>query len=215
MKKTYGFLAFLLLVPLACNRPGSADAGRATPEKLLVDLVEENRFLSAEQVADRLINDDPSLLLADVRSHEEYDAFTLPGAVNIPLENFLREENLSQFDCSRYSIVFFSNSTVKAEKTWLIARRRGCKDIYVLKGGLNEWVARIMNPAAPPETASAEELERFQLRKAARKYFIGSSKALTPEPYVPPVAPQPKAVKKEVRVTPKPKKPAPAEEEGC
>lgn len=215
MKKTPILLILLSISALACNRQGPSADSPASPETLLVGLVEENRFLTVEKVADLLINDDPSLLLVDVRSHEAFDAFTLKGAVNIPLEDFLDEENQGRLDCQRYAIVFFSNSSVRAEKAWILGRRLGCRNIYILKGGLNEWTARIMNPTPPPETASAEELELYRLHKAARKYFIGSSQALEPEPYVPPAAPKPQAAKKEVRVEPKPKKPAPAEEEGC
>ncbi len=216
MEKIYFILLILFFSTLACNQQASSGEGQASPGTLLVGLVEENRFLTAEEVADMLINDDPSLLLVDVRSHDEYDAFTLKGAINIPLEDFLKEQNRSLLDCERYTIVFFSNSSVRAEKAWILGRRLGCKDIYILKGGLNEWTARIMDPAPPPETASAEELELYQLHKAARKYFIGSSKALEPEPYVPPAAPKKQVVKKEIKVEPKPKKPAPVvEEEGC
>ncbi len=206
-----------LLLSAGCSNGSEGPQTGAPPEKILSNLGEENRFFSIEKAAHMLIAHDPSLLLVDVRSHEEFDAFSLPDAINIPLEHFASEESRNQLDCERYAILFFSNSSVKAEQAWMLARRMGCDNAYILKGGLKAWAEGIIKASPPPETASAREIELYQLQLAARKYFIGSSKALEPEPYVEP-APAPVKAEKRKRIETTPKaepKPAAPEEEGC
>ncbi len=208
-------LAFgaLSLILLACDAlPQENDTLEVPgPGEVLLEINDGARFFSADKVADLIINDDPSLLLVDVRAHHQYDAFTLPGAVNIPLENILDEESRLQLDCQRYNIVLFSNSTVSAEQAWYLLRQRPCTNIYVLKGGLDSWVTTILEPAEPSAMATAQELEQYRFRQAASKYFAGEARVLEPEPYVKPVSV--KAPPKKIEVKPKKKKVV--EEEGC
>ena len=209
------FLLFLTVISLlwGCDsreRLLSAHDPVRNPELMLLELTDEHRFVSIDEVADGIINQDPSLLLVDVRSHQEYDAFSLPGAVNIPLEKLNTDEYRLQLDCERYAIIFFSNDELIAEQAWMLSRMQGCENIRLMQGGLNAWAELILQHPEPPATASAGEWERYRFRKAACQYFIGQATALDPEPYVEPVRVQP--VKK---IEVKPKKKQVVEEEGC
>ena len=179
------------------------------PDQLLLEINDQRRFLSTDIVADRIINKDPSQLLVDLRNPSNFEEFTLPGAKNIPLHQILEPSSLEMMDCSKYQIVFFENGDVKAEQAWMLLRRNGCKNTYILQGGLNRWIETIINPVKPPETADIVSLEQYQFRKAASKYFIGASGELKPEPFVQTVS---KPVKK---IIPVKKKKVVEEEEGC
>ena len=204
----YGSLLFLFLFS-ACQSTGDRDT-------LLTELSEQRRFISTDELADKLIQQDPSYLLVDVRSAEEFKAYSLPEAINIPLVNLLAPEEQERLNCEDYYIVFYANGTVLAEKAWVINRRLGCTNSGVLKGGLNEWTATILNPVEPPATASSQEWELYSRRKAANLYFSGGSKSLEAEPYFEPVkAPTPTAEKKSVPVQPKKVEVVEEEEEGC
>ena len=205
--KYFLFLTTLIFL-MGCSKEQSKEANSS---QLLLDLTNNERYASIEQVADWIINQDPSLLLVDVRGHIAYDAFSLPKAVNIPLENLLDAENREILDCERYRIVFFSNDDLAAANAWMLSRRIGCRNNYIMQGGLNRWTETILSPPKPESTASAEEIELYQFRKAICQYFIGGSKELTPEKYE--VIRQPAAVKKKIEVKPKKKKVE--EEEGC
>ncbi len=197
----------LLLAGCANEKPQEL-----TPAQLLLDLADNERYASTDQVADWLINKDPSLRLVDVRDQEAYAAFTLPGAVNIPLDKILTLENQELMDCERYTVVFFSNDDLTAEQAWQLSRRNGCKSAYVMQGGLNEWTATILDPQEPGELATAEELELYQFRRAVCQYFIGGSEEMEPEEFQQIV--KPVVEKKKIEVAPKPKKKM-EEEEGC
>jgi rhodanese-related sulfurtransferase len=199
----------------------SEERAGAVPKahQLLLELNDNHRFLTVEEVADKIINKDPGMLLIDVRQHQEFDAFTLPGAENVPLDSLLTGHPVQRLRCDRYLVVFFSNGDIKAEQAWMLSRRRGCDEVYIMRGGLNQWVQNILMPQPPAATDPAEAFELYQLRRAAAQHFAGQSKALDPEPYVAPpatpapAAPQPKSI--QVKPKPQPAKAEPKEEEGC
>ncbi len=53
--------------------------------------------------------------------------------------------------------------------------RLGYKNLYVLRGGMNEWYTCIMNPSEPDETSASEEFDLYSFRLAASQYFKGGS----------------------------------------
>lgn len=204
-------LAGIIVLSLFSCQSAVKESAVNKPDAILLELTEEARFLSVDEVADRIINQDPALRLVDVRGPEQFRVFTLPAAKNIPLENILESEADEFLDCDRYDIVFFSNGSIHAEQAWMLRRRMGCERLYVLKGGLNDWAAKILSPQEPGPAAAADEIALFQFRKGACQYFIGASTELEPEPYVQPVVnrPAPKTIPL------KPKKKVVEEEEGC
>lgn len=216
-------LLLLLLVGAACRRSDPSlvqgPEARPQPAQLLLELNDERRFMSVDQVADQIIKKLPELLLVDVRSDAEFKAYSLPGAVHIPLDKLLEPANQQRLDCGKYSIVFYSNGQTSAEKAWFITRQRGCRDVYVMQGGLNEWTVAFLQPQEPAQTAPQEVWDQYQFRIAARQYFAGASKALAPEPFqAPAAAPEAAAgqTRKNIEVKPKAAKPAAKdEEEGC
>ena len=51
----------------------------------------------------------------------------------------------------------------------------------ILKGGLNVWFETIIQPVRPPETASDEEIDRYQFRRGASIYFTGGAAPIEAE----------------------------------
>src|SRR5512133_2668818 len=118
-------------------------------EELLTEVNTRTQYVNAETVADMIIRKDPSLQLIDVRSQDEFEKFSLPGAINIPITDLLSEKNLVQFDQDVKMNVFYANSTLVANEAWMIVRQLGYSNIYVLEGGVNYWFEAILNPIKP------------------------------------------------------------------
>ena len=146
-----------------------------SPQKILLDINDDSRFWSTDLIADKIIKQDPSLLLIDVRGEAQYEYFSLQGALNIPLENILDPEWKDYFEAEDYDIVIYSNSDVYADQAWIILKRLNYKNIRVMKGGLNHWAETIMQPPAPKESDPQEAFELYNFRRAACKYFGGGS----------------------------------------
>lgn len=177
MSKRY-ILILVVLTALAFGLlilPDSHNSIDVKPELLLNEINSTSRFLSVDLVAERLIDEDPSIMLIDVRSPDQSAEYSLPGAFSIPLDEVALpdwEDYLNQDDMD---VVLYSNSDLFADQAWIICTRLGYKNLYVMKGGLNEWFETIMQPKLPPETASKEEFDLYSFRQAARQYFGGGS----------------------------------------
>lgn len=142
-----------------------------SPEQLLSDAVSPERYISTDELADRIINQDPSLMLVDVRDPESYRQYTIPGAVNIPLEKLFDEESDPYVNQNAYEIVFISNNNFYADQAWILCKRKKYKNLNVLKGGINQWYKTIINPDIPTENMTATAHELYSARKAASMYF--------------------------------------------
>ncbi len=141
------------------------------PELFVKNTISSERYINTDILADRLVNQDPIVLLVDTRSEKEFNEYALPNALNIPLKDFLKEDFEGFVDQDVYDIILYSNDNFYADQAWMIGNRLEYKNLYVLKGGLNEWFNTIINPKKPDETMPKEAFELYSFRKAAGMYF--------------------------------------------
>lgn len=176
MNKNYIVLMGMLILLSAglLFLPSKSNSKQLNPEKLMWDIVQPTRYVSTDEVAKMIIEHDPLLMLVDVRPADEYQAFSLTNALNIPLDSFALDYAKYALSVEDVNVVFYSNDDLRSDQAWVIAKRLGKKNIYVLKGGLNCWVQTIIQPEMPPETASTEDFNRYDFRKGASMYFTGA-----------------------------------------
>jgi rhodanese-related sulfurtransferase len=167
---------------------------KLSPEELLEYVNSGMQYFTPDEVADMIVNKDPSLVLIDVRAETEYEKFHLPGAINIPLTSLLDDQWKDYIHQDLRYNVFYSNGTVSANQAWMLTRQLGYLNNYVLQGGLNYWVETIMNPSAPGSTSPNEEIAKYDFRIGAGQALGGgavleSSGQVAPE--LPKIAPRP------------------------
>ena len=148
---------------------------RLTAPELLQEAGSGSQFMSPDVVADMVVKKDLSLQLIDVRTPEEYAAFSLPGAINIPLSNILSDEFTDILNQDAKSNVFYSNGSVQANEAWMIARQLGYENNYVLEGGLNYWFANILGATEPSQASPNEEFAKYDFRKSAAAALGGGA----------------------------------------
>jgi rhodanese-related sulfurtransferase len=175
---------------------------KLTAAQLLDEANTRTQYITPETVADMIVKKDPTLQLIDVRSQDEFEKFSLPGAINVPLTDLLSEKNLVLFDQDVKMNIFYSNSTTVANEAWMITRQLGYSNLYVLEGGLNYWFEAILNPKQPSSTSSDEEFARYDFRKSASQALGGGGAAVSTEAGAAPSA------KPAIKATPKKKKAA-------
>jgi len=178
MKKIelYIFAVLLLGGIVAIFLPDTKAKEHVIDEKeLLYELNKDGRYISTDEVAQAIIENDQSFMFIDVRSPKEYEAYTIDGAVNIPADKVMDEEFDVYLKQDAYTVVLFSNGSSLADQTWLRLRSYDYKGHKVLKGGLNEWYSTILNPQKPiAKDLTAEEEEKYLFRKGASVYFTGA-----------------------------------------
>lgn len=188
----------LIIVPLglilAAVPANTTHPYKLSPTELLEHVNSGMQYFSPDEVAHMIISKDPSLVLIDVRSEDEYEKFHLSGAINIPLSSLLEDQWKNYINQDLRYNVFYSNSTVNANQAWMLTRQLGYKNNYVLQGGLNYWVETIMNPEKPGSTSPDEEIARYNFRKGAGQALGGGADVETssqPAPELPKIAPRP------------------------
>lgn len=176
MNKNYIILA-ILFIALAGGYfllPERENVKQIKPEELMRDIIESSRYVTTDQVAQMIIEGDPTIMLIDVRNEYDHIEYSLPKAVNIPLDSILLKEYQDYLGIEDMNVVFFSNDDIIADQAWVIAKRMGYGSLYVMKGGLNCWIRTIIKPEMPKESASKEAFELYDLRRGASMYFTGA-----------------------------------------
>ncbi len=147
-------------------------------DKILTTISNQQHLTGIDEVAYSIINGkEIPVLLIDVRDAEDFARFSLPGAVNIPLDQILEHRYESTLRTPDQKIVFYSNSNTLATQAWMIATRAGIENLTVLAGGLNGFVQTIFQESHVTESIdmNIEYQERF--REKAKNYFM-SGKAV-------------------------------------
>ncbi len=177
MNKNYIYLTILMLVlafgTLFLTRKN--EPAQIEPEQLLQEIIQPTRYITTDQVAKMIIQGDPSLMLIDVRSEDEFGKFSLPHSLNIPLTNLLNEGNLGYFGVPGTKVVFISDDGIKADQMWVLTKRLGFNSTYVMKGGINRWMETIIDPQEPAEEEPYTAFETYSFRKGAQMYFTGGA----------------------------------------
>jgi len=189
MNKAYIVLAALLILLGAglVILPERDHPEEASPRDLLGELREPSRFVTTDEVARMIIEQDPTLLLVDVRDMYDYLDYSLPGAHNIQLQEILLYDWIDSLAYPRSKIVLFSNGDILADQAWILLKRENHKNIHVMKGGLNRWFETIITPEPPAEVAGNEEIDLYQFRKGASIYFTGGAAPVEEEVSAEPV----------------------------
>jgi sulfur-carrier protein adenylyltransferase/sulfurtransferase len=148
---------------------------KLTAEQMLAEANTRTQFITPEVVADMIVKKDPTLRLIDVRSQDEFEKFSLPGAINIPVSDLLSDAYTDVLNQDVKMNILYSNGSIVANEAWMITRQLGYKNNYVLEGGLNFWFETIMNPLKPVTTSPDEEFARYDFRMSAGQALGGGS----------------------------------------
>lgn len=205
--KTSTVLAIILItmgVIIAAVPANKTKPYKLSAEQMLQEINSRTQFVSPDVVAEMIVNKDPLLRLIDVRSKDEYDKYSLPNAVNIPLSDLLSEEYIDILNQDIKMNVLYSNGSVIANEAWMILRQLGYENNFVLEGGLNYWFDSFMNPQKPASTNPDEEFAKYDFRKSAGQALGGGGMVVSQES----AGQDQSAVKPVVKPVPKKKKPA-------
>lgn len=199
MKSKARLLLAAIIIPLgliiAAVPENTTKPYKLTAKELLEEVKSGTQFMQPDEVADMLIQKDPSLQLIDVRSADEYEKFSLSNSINIPLVDILNPEWEDYINQDVRLNVFFSNGTNDANQAWMISRQLGFENNYVLQGGINYWVETIMNPEAPNTGSPNEEFLKYNLRKGAGM-ALGGAAAVSTQPVATSGSPKPPITKR-------------------
>lgn len=141
------------------------------PADLLININSSERYISTDQLAEKIISNDPSFILIDLRDETSYNNYHILNAIHIPFEKLLDQTSINYLNQDQYDIILYSNDHYIADQAWMLCNRRNYKNLYVLDGGLNAWYSNILNPKKPSENMALLAFKKYNFRKAASMYF--------------------------------------------
>jgi len=156
----------LALLPLTGSRSFTVK-----PQRLLSEALDDKSWFTVDQVAKFVATEDTLALLIDLRSPEEFNRFNIPGSVNIPYDQFIEIASGTMLGNDNIKNILYSNGDFDANNAFIIAKGLKLKNIFVMKGGLNEWFNTVMNSHFTGERISARENALYENRRRAGNMF--------------------------------------------
>lgn len=152
--------------------PGIGDYSfKVHPADLVQQSMSNDVFISVDRVATLLNNEDEQLQLIDLRSKQEFDKFNIPGAINVPFDQFFNRHPETWLYNPNARYVFYSNNDLNASYALVLAKGLGYENCFVMKGGLNEWFTTVMESSFKGDRITPRENAIFENRKKARQFF--------------------------------------------
>ncbi len=174
--------------------------------ELALVVEEEVDHVKAADLAAWIIEGRADYRLLDLRTEQEYSAYHIPTAENVPLTG------LADYPLQRNEkIVLYSEGGIHSAQAWMLLRAQGYEAVYMVLGGLEAWQDEVLFPSLPAE-AAPEAQAQFERTAQVAKFFGGEPrlaggaaaaaavdlpKLAAPPPVAGPAAPVAKKKKKE------------------
>ena len=156
----------LALLPLSGSR-----SFIVKPNRLLAETVDQKSYFTVDQVARFIVTEDSSVRIIDLRSSEEFKSFNIPGSINVPYKEFLNNDPAGFINNENIKNIFYSNGDYDSNYALVLAQGMNYKNVFVMKGGLNEWFNTVMNSSFTGNKISARENALFETRLRAKNMF--------------------------------------------
>ncbi|HEX2921173.1 MAG TPA: rhodanese-like domain-containing protein [Bacteroidales bacterium] len=141
------------------------------PESLLKEVLNEDVIVTPDQVARMIVNENPDLRLIDLRPENEFRSFSLPGAVNVPYDMFIKNDPAAFLGGGNTKNILYSNGNSHASYALVIARGMKHQNVYYMKDGMNGWYSTVLESKFSGDRISARENTLFETRTKASKLF--------------------------------------------
>jgi len=120
--------------------------------------------INADKLAYEIVNHYYQLNIIDVRSPEEYEAYHLPMAINIPFEQILDRQWEQIFKQRIKTNIFYADNDTLVKMSCLKAKFIGKSENLILKESSHEFKEMFFELEEPLSDASKHELEIYAFR---------------------------------------------------
>ena len=94
-------------------------------------------IISQSELVDKLQSGQPNFYLIDVRDTDEFEEGHIFGSLHIPWETIIERTKGIKLD---REMILYCNTGVRANKAAKFLDNAGFKNIFLYKGGMEEWV---------------------------------------------------------------------------
>jgi rhodanese-related sulfurtransferase len=155
------------LAAIVAGSPYRQPRGRLDIDQAAQAILTGVDHVSARQLAGWIRARKPHLRVIDVRTPEQFAAFAIPTAENLPLDVLLRTR-FAPTDI----LVLYSEEGAHAGQAWALLRALGVTNAWFIAGGLADWHDEVLAPMLPPGAGPAAVRE-FEATAELSRYFGG------------------------------------------
>lgn len=119
---------------------------------------QEDDHVTPEELADLLMQKSRHVRVIDVRDSAAFATYHIPTAVRRDISELVETPFQTQD-----TIVIYSDGGIHAAQAWMLLAMQGRRNVFTLRGGLNEWNDKILFPVVSA-TSSQEERNRIEKR---------------------------------------------------
>lgn len=132
---------------------------------------DEVDHVTAAELAAWIIEGRADYRLLDLRTEQEYAAYHIPSAENVPLTG------LADYPLQRNEkVVLYSEGGIHSAQAWMLLRAQGFAAVYMVLGGLDAWRDEVLFPT-PAANADAPARAQFERAAQVAKFFGGEARA--------------------------------------
>lgn len=167
-----GGIAFVLgALALVAGSP-ARNNGNLDVTQLAKAVERQEDHVTAVELARWIRDRKPDLRIIDIRDSADFDSYHIPAAERFSLEDL----STRKFDPNE-TLVLYSGGGAHAAQGWVFLRARGYKNVFFLRGGLDEWLDEVINPQLP-RNASVSDRAAMDSVAALSRYFDGSPRVV-------------------------------------
>ncbi len=166
---------FLGLIAFLISNPFDKASATISAKDLAVIVQTEVDHVEVDELADWIIKGETDYRLVDIRTEKEFNDYNIPGSENIPITGLL-ESDLARNE----KIIIYSEGGIHSAQAWFLLKAKNFKNVYMLRGGLDEWKDKILFPTLST-TATDDEKAKFEIASAISRYFGGTPQLVSGE----------------------------------
>lgn len=133
-------------------------------QELAHTIEREDDHVTVDELASMLMEGNHRLRILDLRDSASYAQYHLPAAERIGISQLMNERLLPGD-----TTVLYSDGGIHAAQAWMLLAAKGHKNVYTLRGGLNEWNDEVVFPHGG-QHLRREEKAKLSMRA---KFFGG------------------------------------------
>jgi rhodanese-related sulfurtransferase len=123
--------------------------------------------VTADEMAFRVLDNDPRFRFVDVRGAAEFAKMSLPGAINLPFETLTGKVARLTLPLDGTTTVFFGQDDAGSRRAAALAGLLGMGKVAFLEGGLDGFQQTILNASLPEGRLSAQQTDTYHFRLRA------------------------------------------------
>jgi rhodanese-related sulfurtransferase len=163
-----GIAAALALLAAVTGTSRSTRSAHLDAVSLARQIEHEDDHVTAIELAQWIKDRKPGLRVLDIRPDSEFEAFHIPSAERVPL-NELATMKLRGGE----TLVLYSEGGAHAAQGWVLLRSLGFTNVYFLRDGLLDWMDDVMSPVLPENSGNASADSARAHAAALSRYFGG------------------------------------------